>query len=300
MGQRWPDFFIVGAVRAGTTSLFDFLGQHAAVFFPAVKELHFFAPHVQPDPRLYFPPIHDERAYLSLYTAARADQLRGDASPSYLWDSDSASRIAACNPQAKIIISLRNPIQRAYSHYLLDWSTGLEKLSFLEALHEDQVHMPGRWGEEHLYLELGLYCKQVERYLARFDRRQIKIILFDDLQTHPDAVGSSVLEFLGLSATRRAPYRFPQRSVTVVPRGPRASCLLYHMQTVLAYCPSAWRPRLRGRFLWLRERFLVQSAKPRMEREAGRFLAEFYKQELDELERLSGHDVKHWRENNHG
>lgn len=298
MGQRWPDFFIVGAARAGTTSLFDFLGQHSAVFFPAVKEPHFFAAHVQSDPRLYFPPIHDECAYLSLYTAARADQLLGDASPSYLWDPDSASHIAARNPHAKIIISLRNPIQRAYSHYLLDCSTGLETKPFIDALYEDQAHIPGRWGREHLYLELGLYCKQVERYLACFDRQHIKIILFDDLQTHPDVVGSSVLEFLGPPGALRTPYQFPQRNVSVVLRGLWANRLLYRMQTVLADCPDAWRPRLRGRFLWLREHLLVKSAKPRMDREARRFLAEFYKQDLEELERLSGHKVKHWLESN--
>ena len=129
-GDILPNFFIVGAPRAGTTSLYRYLRRHPQVFMPAVKEPHFFA-NINPDPdqRHLFPAM-DEGQYVRLFRGALHYRAIGEASPSYLVTKGAAERIKARVPNAKIIMLLRDPTERAFSHYLMDIRDGLQSLPF--------------------------------------------------------------------------------------------------------------------------------------------------------------------------
>jgi hypothetical protein len=107
-------------------------------------------------------------------------------------------------PEARIIILLRDPVERAYSHYLMDLREGLQRLSFFEALQEDWQRKRKGWGISRLYVELGLYSEQVRRYMRMFGASKVKIILFHDLCGTPEKRQSAlgeIVRFLGVDAS---------------------------------------------------------------------------------------------------
>jgi hypothetical protein len=115
----WPNFYIVGAPKCGTTSLYEYLKPHPQVFFPNIKEQNFFSTPPPPNAQLFdLRYCGSSEEYQLLYQGAEKFDAIGDASPSYLWDENACRRIHAACPKAKIIIILRDPAARAYSHFL--------------------------------------------------------------------------------------------------------------------------------------------------------------------------------------
>jgi hypothetical protein len=198
----WPNFFIVGAANSGTSSLYNYLKQHPQVYLPALKEPHYFS-QINPSHRQRYlrTIIRDEAAYLRLFRRAKGYKAIGEASPSYLWKADAPHRIHRAIPDAKIIILLRDPVERAYSHYLMDVREGLQNLPFPKALQEDWNRPEKGWSVSQLYVELGLYAEQVRRYLNVFGSEQVLILTFEDLTKsalNGKSVVADVLRFLGL------------------------------------------------------------------------------------------------------
>lgn len=198
-GATWPNFFIVGAPKAGTTSLYVYLAQHPQVFMPAVKEPQYFA-QIEPIPEFdhLVDALRDRAAYLRLYRGAARYPAIGDASPSYLWHPEAPSRIKQAVPQAKIIITLRDPIERAQSHYFEDYREGAEHLPLYEALRRDLARPCKGLGISHMYVELGMYSAQVKRYFDVFGRDHVHVLLFDDLERCAGKALRRICRFLGL------------------------------------------------------------------------------------------------------
>ncbi|HLC30378.1 MAG TPA: sulfotransferase, partial [Dehalococcoidia bacterium] len=137
VADRWPNFFIVGAPRAGTTSLHAYLRKIPSIYLPPIKEINFFS---QFSPVEWpIPSIDDENWYRGLFADAGDRPAVGDATPTYLYDEGAAQRIFARIPGAKIIILLRDPIDRAYSHYLMAVNKGWEQRPFYQAVVEDHA-----------------------------------------------------------------------------------------------------------------------------------------------------------------
>jgi hypothetical protein len=179
----WPNFFIVGAANSGTTSLYTWLKQHPEVFLPALKEPHYFA-QVRPsfEQRYLRTYVTEETAYLKLFRRGAVYRVIGEASPSYLFDAEAPLRIHSVVPQAKIVILLRDPVERAHSHYLMDVREGVQDRDFYQAVEEDWYRSQKGWGRSHLYVELGLYAKQVDRYLSTFGSQQVLILMFEEMK----------------------------------------------------------------------------------------------------------------------
>ncbi len=201
--MTWPNFFIVGAQNCGTTSLYSYLKQHPDVFMPALKEPHYFAQITPSREQRYLRTIiRDRGQYLKLFSHAKDYKAIGEASPSYLWEANAPARIQKAVPQAKIIILLRDPIERAYSHYLMDVREGLQDLPFYEAVRRDWNRDKKGWSVSQLYVELGLYAAQVQRYLELFGADRVLILMFDELTrsaSNGKSVVATVLQFLELS-----------------------------------------------------------------------------------------------------
>lgn len=200
------DFFVVGAARSGTTSIYRYLSLHPQIYLPNVKECNFFSRVESMDFEAYEPLeagkqyhmkiIKSEDAYISLFKNAPSEVLKGEVSPSYLWDKNTAVRIYDHNPDAKIIISLRNPIHRAFSHYLMHLNTGYEKQkSFEKAIKANKVEI---WGGGNLYLEMGMYYEQVKAYLEIFPTENIRILIYEDWIQNVEKCFKEVFEFLGV------------------------------------------------------------------------------------------------------
>lgn len=194
-----PNFLIIGAARSGTTALFSLMQQHADIYLPAAKrpEPHFFYKNAEYAKGLHY----YEQRYFSGWLGQRAV---GEASTSYVFGSEVPRRIRAHLPDVRLICLLRNPIERAFSSYWHTVRSGLEKLSFEEAIASEAERKAGLAGTPlgeiapFAYVERGLYHGQLVRWLDVFDRSQLHIVIFEDFVATPARSMAGMARFLGV------------------------------------------------------------------------------------------------------
>jgi Sulfotransferase family len=198
-----PNFFIVGAARSGTTSLDRYLGQHPEIYITPKKETHFFATDSFPRPfkgpgdeRLNRLLMRDEDQYAQLFARVRGAKAIGESSAFYLCFPDTAERITQAVPDAKIIMILREPVERAYSAYTFLF--GRETLGFEEGLSREEERKQKGFEPMWWYKELGLYYRQVKHYLEVFGTQRVKVLLYDELFANPGQALRDVFTFLGV------------------------------------------------------------------------------------------------------
>jgi hypothetical protein len=191
------DFIIAGTQRGGTTTLVEYLMQHPQISIPTKKELHFFDKE-----RLWQAGPPDYEAYHALFPAESPSRLKGEATPIYMYWHPALMRIRAYNPKIKLIMILRNPITRAYSHWNRERSVGRERLAFREAL----LAEPARASEalpsqlRHAsYIERGMYTSQLERIWELFPREQTLILRTDDFSRALAPMFTRLADFLGIT-----------------------------------------------------------------------------------------------------
>lgn len=207
--ERLPDFFLVGAAKSGTTALAKRLDQHPGVYVCKPKEPNFFAFPPDSTPTCVGPVSSDRlhkkllrysvtsrSDYEALFAPAEPGQRRGDASVRYLYTADSAERIAAAVPDAKIVAILRDPVARMHSHYHMNVRNGLEPLPFAEALVAETQRIAAGWGWDWHYTAVGRYGEQLRRYAERFDSSRLLVLFHDELESDPDALWRRLCEFL--------------------------------------------------------------------------------------------------------
>lgn len=200
--MRRPDFFIVGAPRCGTTSMYAYLKQHPEVYVSVDKEPHFFGSDLSAMPGS----IREEALYLELFAGAGGRPRAGEGSVWYLSSERAPAEIKAFSPGARIIVLLREPWRMAHSLYSLYRRTGNEDLpTFEEALAAEPERRLGRrippgayFPEGLLYTDAARYAAKVERYFDVFGRDNVLCILFDDFVRDTAAVYRRTLEFLGV------------------------------------------------------------------------------------------------------
>jgi hypothetical protein len=197
-----PDFLILGAQKAGTTALYAYLRWHPQVTGPSFKEVSFFDRHYARGERWY-------RAHLPI----RRSGIVGEASPSYLFHPLASERVARMLPRARLIALLRNPVDRAFSHYQHEVALGREELSFEDALAREDERMQGElermlrdpsyfsyaWWN-HTYAARGRYAEQLERWLDAFPREQLLVLFTEELAADTAGTYRRVLDFLGVDA----------------------------------------------------------------------------------------------------
>lgn len=200
-----PNFFIVGAAKSATTSIYHYLSQHPDVFFPTLKEPKYFSakyikfPQTGPGDFEFTdkPTVKNLEDYLNLYQKASSQKIIGDASVDNLYYYQTAEDIKKFSPDAKILIILRNPVDRAFSHYSHFRRDGRESEDFGRALElEDRRIQMGFEFSWH-YLRTGLYYQQVKKYLDVFDTN-VKVLTFDDFNSNPDKFIKEICTFLAL------------------------------------------------------------------------------------------------------
>jgi len=284
---RWPNLFIVGAVKSGTTSLYAYLRQHPAIFFPHMKEPHFFTqPHPSPGRQHLITYVSDEAAYLRLYAVSQDASWRGDASPSYLWCPKAPERIAAASPEARIIVVLRDPVERAYAHYLMDYAEGAVVAPFYDALLADWRRSDKGWGVSQLYVELGFYRDQVKRYWDVFGRDRVLVLLLLDIKKEPRAVLKRIARFLEIpDGPMDAVDTTEIHNRYLEPKGRWVRRVAGH--PISRFLGERAIPRRLGVYVW--EHWMQKEAeKPPMDSRAVDFLQDIYTDELLALEALFG------------
>jgi Sulfotransferase domain len=298
--DRWPDFFIVGAPRAGTTSLYYYLRAHPDIYMPALKEPHFFIERginsLSETRKLrYLPPkiITKQEDYLRLFSNARDAQVAGEASVFYLSDEFAPVKIKEINPRAKIIMLLREPVERAHSTYLLAAREGSESSpSFYEALQEDYKFMVKFSASASVYISPGLYYQHIKRYLEIFKREQLCIYLYDDLVSDTGALVNGVCSFLGASPYKTEFSDLERRyNIYAEPRNNILKWLessRWLQALAISMLPRSVRPLIHDRLV------NRKASKPPLDPKAQGLLQSIYHDDTLRLQELIGRDLSSW------
>lgn len=311
--SKLPNFFIVGAPKAGTTALYHYLDQHPQIYMSAIKEPHFFAaefreenfeaeirPLISRDARgtrkflsgamrqkRFGGIVADWKDYVRLFANANRASALGEASVCYLWSPTAPERIADRFPDAKILAVLRDPSDRAYSQYLHGVGNGAIRWSFREHIQRNQRHRSGQLSIHYPFLEFGLYFEQLSRYLNLFGRN-VWVGLHADFKRSPLGVVQDICEFLGVD-TAFSPDTARQHLEARVPRMSAIGWLKRSgsWQAAARMTPSGLRPLIRRALM----------CKPRL---AGidpgdrRYLLDFYREDIRKLAGLLNRDFDVW------
>ena len=298
-----PNFLIIGAAKSGTTALYQYLQQHPQIYFSPIKEPKFFA--YDGAPPDYRGPAGDETrqrdfvtelaAYEALFAGVTGQTAIGEASTLYLYHPRAPERIRHHIPGAKLIAVLRHPVDRAYSDFLSHTvvaGDGREPLAdFGEALQAEAGRIRDNWWPLWHYQQRGFYHGQLARYYERFPRSQIKVYLYEDLESDAAGLCRDVFRFLGVDDEVR-PDTSLKHNVSGLPRNQRLHDLLtkpHPLKKILKpLLPDQLRQRLVTR---LRSGNLVR---PPLPVELRRQLLREYRPDILRLQELIQRDLSNW------
>lgn len=296
-----PNFLVIGAGKAGTTTLHSWLAAHPQILVPRLKETNFFAYVARVDGDVDFEckpedfPIRSWASYRALFRDAERFRAIGEVSPRYLAVPGIANHIAQHLPRVRLIAILRHPVDRAYSSYLMHCRDGRETRTFEVAIREelDRTTNPKlTYGQQH-YLGIGYYFRHLSRYWEHFDATQLHIELYDDLLSNPAEFVRRVYRFLGVDedfevnlSTRLNPSGVPRnRLFAPILRKSRVS------QAVRARLPEVFRQPAQRIFDGWRATQLV---KPLLNHELRARLVDCYRSDICRLEQQIGRDLSAW------
>jgi hypothetical protein len=193
------DFILAGAQKSGTTALHYFLSRHPRVTMGDQQEMHFF------DNDALFVSGVDYQELHKHYPPLRATTVAGDCTPSYIYHAPAAERIWKYNPKIKLLILLRNPVDRAFAHWNMQRFRGREPLEFLDAVREEETRIAGApvvEARRFAYLDRGFYGQQLERLFQFFPSDQVKVVKFEAFKDKQRETLASIFTFLGLEPLR--------------------------------------------------------------------------------------------------
>jgi hypothetical protein len=310
---RLPNFFLVGAPKAGTTSLYHYLGQHPHIYMSAVKEPCFFAAEVREsncDPEVQRWIARDKRGlrrflagplsekpfggivagwndYLQLFGNATNERALGEASVCYLWSPTAPARIAEKIPDARILVMLRNPVERAFSQYLHGLGNGAIQWTFREHIGRNLSHCSGQLCTHYPFLEFGLYAEQLGRYLKRFGHN-VWVGFHEDFEKRPLDVLRNIFRFLGVDP-EFSPVAARRDLEAQVPRLRAAGWLKRTglWEAAARLTPSGLRPLIR-------RAVIRKPGTTHMNPEDRQLLIDYYRQDIRKLADLLKCDLDRW------
>jgi hypothetical protein len=270
-----PNFLIIGAAKSGTTSLYHYLRQHPDIFMSPIKEPNYYTD----DDNLMPGSIRSRATYEALFAGAKGERARGEATVRYLNSIAGIDRIHADLPRVRLIASLRQPAERAYSSYLGGLASGQETKTAEEALR------PGNYP-----FETSFYYPRLRRYFDRFPRQHIKVILFDDLAANPQRVLRDLFRFLEVDDGFAADTSI-RHNAAVTPRSKLLNRLLCAGLGLVRPLAPQWL--LSKGLATLLRRPLLRKPEP-MPPELRHRLTEQYRGDIIATGELIGRDLSHW------
>ena len=302
--QKLPTFLIVGAAKAGTTSLYHYLGDHPDVFTSPIKEPFFFSfmketpdfrgPY---DEEINASIITDWAEYIALFKEAEEEQIRVEASNAYLYFSErTAPRIREYLGSPKILISLRNPVHRAFSHYRQFLMLGHENRPFEGMLELEEERERRNWRWHYQLIQQSLYYEDVNRYINTFGRENVHILFFKDFVEKTSREMKKIASFLSIDPNFYIDYEFEVHNQSGVPR----SKFLHQLLRGSNWVKEVTRPFtpnwLRGKLATFLESMNYDSTKaPILKCKTERQLYQRFREDIDKLEQLLQRDLSAWR-----
>jgi Sulfotransferase domain len=271
MVRRTPDFLIIGAAKCATTWLQRNLQQLPAIFMPN-PELHYFSREFH----------RGAGWYASQFTGATDDQVMGEKSNSYLEDPVSPDRIRHALPQVRLVVQLRNPIERAHSDYCMLYRRGEVSADIARYLAPGRTPLPR-------FLDGGMYYRHLSRYLDHFERERVAVVLYDDITAGPLDVVTTVCAHLGVEAPRDVPIgdqRVKNKAVAIIPP---------HLRKRLAPLKGAVGPVRHTRWFRLAWSMVARPLRyPQLTPELRMRLRDHYADDVRNLASLLGRDLDPW------
>lgn len=296
-----PNFLIIGAAKAGTSSIFNYLIQHPQVYGPVIKEPAFFAFENKivdfrgpGDEFLNQTIVTDLEAYQSLFENVIDEHAIGEASVVYLYNEQAPYRIQHYTPDTKIIVILRNPVDRAISSFGHLRREGFEPcISLDDALNEEDTRKRNNWQHLWHYRSMGYYYDSLKRYYDHFPAKNIAIYLYDEFRRDSIGVLSSMFEFLEVDDTfiPETSYKY---NVTGVPKSKVVHSLLRQpsafKDSVKKIVPEETRKRIR---MFITEKN-ISPQKVEASESTRQFLKQIYQEDIIKTQDLTKTDLTPW------
>jgi sulfotransferase family protein len=292
-----PNFLIIGSGRSGTTSLHNYLDAHPEVFMSRLKETDYFA--LEHREHLYGGPgvkwminssVSTRRQYEALFEGAAGYQAIGESSPRYLYTPEAIDNLKSTLPNAKLIVILRNPVERAFASYVGLRRDGWEKCkTFREAINDEQHRISENW-LFGCYLSVGYYHRNLSRVYEKFPANQIRVYLYEDLRDDPEALFSDLLGFVGVSQ-KFSPNMSKRHNVSGIISNP----ILRTVWTGTAQLRTVMRPLLPHSLRhWGGRIFVRNLKKPELDPDLKIELIRQYRDDIMSLQDLIGRDLSAW------
>jgi hypothetical protein len=299
-----PDFLIIGAPKAGTTALHRALLPHPQLYLSPVKEPKFFLGDGSAPPRGQRGPgdAHSAREWIwrradyeALFDGAPPGACRGESTPFYLYDRGAHLRIATLIPDAKLIVVVRDPVERAYSNWVHAWSDGLEPIDdFAAACAAEDERVAAGWAPFWHYTRLGRYGEQLEHLFRHFPREQVHVLRYKDLVDEPRSSLNDICAFLGIETDllSMVPPENTRGFVTPSTRARMLGQVIRAGAAAGAYAPpQVWRQVSRP-LVWALQR--NGTARPDLDAKQRRALVEQFEPDIRTLEALTGRSYDTW------
>ena len=299
-----PNFLIIGAAKSGTSSLYAYLKQHPQIYLCPIKETNFFAFEGE---EINFPGLRqnestksyqagfktDLESYQQQFKPKASEIAIGEVCPSYLYIPKAAERIKYYIPNAKIIIILRDPIQRAYSNFLHHIRDRVECYdNFTEALEAEKWRIKKSWWWGFHYLNVSLYFEQVKRYFDLFDSNNIRVYLYEDFKTNSLYILKNIFQFLEVDGTF-IPNIVTKYNTNAMPKNKILDTLIKESSLIKTIYQSLISQQLRNK-INSKITNLNTSIKPQLSAELQQELIPLFREDIFKLQELIQQDLSEW------
>ncbi len=293
--MNFPNLFIVGAPRSGTTSLYEYLAPHPNIFMSPQKEPHFFGSDMQ---STWF--VRNRQEYFNLFSQRQNERYAGEASAMYLYSQRAAREIHDFNPNSRIIIMLRSPVEMMQSLYFHSLRMLNEDLPTFEAaldaeaerINGHRIPSTAFFVDTIFYRRVARYSEQVERYLKTFGQQQVHIIIFDDFENNTALSYRQTLNFLEVDDTFVP--TFSRANATESIRSKMIARILTNPSSKMRVIARTLKPLVYPLYLGLLHFNNRPLDRPPMEPELERRLKREFVPEVESLSNLLKRDLTHW------
>ena len=297
-----PNFLIIGAPKAGTSSLYAYLKQHPEIYMSPIKEPHFFMLENKEinfrgpgDKERFKFAVHRIEDYQKLFAGVKNEIAVGEASTTYLGSERAPERIKQYIPDVKLIAVLRNPVDAAYASFLHLLRDGDEFIDdFSMALQAEQERIQKNWGLIWHYQQRNFYYAQVKRYFEIFNKEQIKIYIYEEFKENPRSVLYEIFDFLGVDPSFKSDIS-SKHNVSAMPKSMMLNRILAKpnpiKDTTKLFFPSRIRSKLYDKIrVWNLNGF----RKPNMLIRDRNYLRQVFQEDILNLQNLIKKDLSSW------
>jgi len=288
--EKKPNLFIVGAPKSGTTLLYHFLNNHPEAFMSEPKETNFFTYTQIKKQNLYYDAekIHSLDQYERLFESAQKEKIIGEGSASYLFYPNVAQELQQYNPKSNIVILLRNPAERAISHYLMDSRLGFINDSIENIFYKKSTHKNADLWFQQVF-ELGLYSEQLKRYFDCFPKEQIHVFFYDEIKKDTTSFFQDICNKFDIS---NIPFEISSsnKNAFEAPKG-KAMASLYKSERIRQLSKKILPKSIVGKI----KGSLFTKEKPQFSEHFLKDLNSYYSNSINELAQLLDRPLDQWK-----